>query len=184
MKIRIGSKLLWCNEIALEIERIIETQDVIHWNNFCEHWNKQQANFKQSSTDNVNPGNGVVRSPGDEVITFHPGVNCVASRKTCVNRLHDYKDGRLREWRSVFLSFSAVWQQKKCLWWKFSISGEYLWNRASGRLLLTSGGLECLEYVWNSIFWLGRENLLPEVVKCCLFLFFFNFYLFFMNTST
>ena len=28
-------------------------QDVIHWNNFFEHWNKQHADFEQSSTDNL-----------------------------------------------------------------------------------------------------------------------------------
>ena len=134
LKIKIGSKLLWCNKIALEIERIIEIQDVIHWNNFFEHWNKQQ-----SSTDNVSPGNGAVRSSGDEVFTFVPGLDCASSRKTWVNRLYDYKDGRLQEWRKCFLIFVCSLARKKILWWKFSILGEYLWNQESGRLLLKSG---------------------------------------------
>ena len=97
MKIKIGNKLLWCNKIALEIERIIETQDLIHWNNFFEDWNKRHVDFEQSSTDNLSPGKGVVRSPGDEVITFVPGLDFASSRKTWVNMLYDYKDDRLQE---------------------------------------------------------------------------------------
>ena len=89
---QIRSKILWCNEIALEIERIIGTQDVIPCNNFFESWNKGYAGFEQSSTDNLSPGKGVVRRPGDKVITFVPGLGCASSRKMWVNRLCDYKD--------------------------------------------------------------------------------------------
>ena len=53
--------------------------------------------LKQSSTDNLSPGKGVVRSPGDEVITFVPGLDFASSRKTWVNMLYDYKDDRLQE---------------------------------------------------------------------------------------
>ena len=136
--------LLWCNEVVLEIERIIEMQDVIHWNNFFEHWNKQHADFKQSSTDNLSPGNGVVRSPGNKVITFVLILDCASSRMTSVKRLLDYKDGRLREWRKCSFIVLSSLARKENLWWKFWISGEYLWNRESGRLLLKSGGLEYL----------------------------------------
>ena len=136
--------LLWCNEVVLEIERIIEMQDVIHWNNFFEHWNKQHTDFKQSSTDNLSPGNGVVRSPGNKVITFVLILDCASSRMTSVKRLHDYKDGRLREWRKCSFIVLSSLARKENLWWKFWISGEYLWNRESGRLLLKSGGLEYL----------------------------------------
>ena len=100
--------LLWCNENVLEIERIIGMQDVIHCNNFFEYWNKRHANFEQSSTDNLSSRNGVVRRPWDKVITFVPDLDCASSRETWVNGLHDYKD--------VFSSLSAVWQEKKILW--------------------------------------------------------------------
>ena len=103
MKIKIGSIFLGCHEIALKIDWMIETQDVIHLKTFFEHWNKQHTHFEKSSTDNLSPGNGVVRSPGDEVITFVLGLDCASSRKTWVNRLYDYKDGRLQEWRKCFL---------------------------------------------------------------------------------
>ena len=129
MKIKIGSKLLWCNETALETERIIETQDVIHWNNFYEHWNKRHADFEQSSTDKLSPGNGVVRSPGNEIITFALGLDCASSKKMWVNKLYDYKDRRLREWKKCFLIVLFSLARKKILWWEFLISGEYLGNR-------------------------------------------------------
>ena len=87
---QIRSKILWCNKITLEIERIIGTQDVIPRNNFFEPWNKGHAGFEQSSTDNISPG--VVRRPRDKVITFVPGLGCASSRKMWVNRLCDYKD--------------------------------------------------------------------------------------------
>ena len=132
MKIKIGSKLLWYNEIPPKIERIIETQDVIHWNNFFENWNRRHVDFEQSSTNNLSPGNSVVSSPGDEVITFVPGLDCASSRKTWVNRQYDYKDGRLREWRKCFLVVLCSLARKKLFWWKLSISGEYLWNRKAG----------------------------------------------------
>ena len=51
--------------------------------------------FEQSFTNNLSPGNGVVRSPGDEVITFVSGLDCASTRETWVNRQYDYKDGRL-----------------------------------------------------------------------------------------
>ena len=105
--------LLWCNEIALEIERIIGMQDVIHCNNFFEHWNKRHTNFEQSSTDNLTSGNGVVRRPGDKVITFVPDLECASSRNTWVNGLHDYKDGRLQGWRKYFLIALCSLARKK-----------------------------------------------------------------------
>ena len=36
--------------------------------------------FEQSFTNNLSPGNGAVRSPGDEVITFVPGLDCASTR--------------------------------------------------------------------------------------------------------
>ena len=150
MKIKIGSIFLGCHEIALRIDWMIETQDVIHLKTFFEHWNKQHTHFEKSSTDNLSPGNGVVRSPGDEVITFVLGLDCASSRKTWVNRLYDYKDGRLREWRKCFLIIVFSLARKKLLWGKFSISGEYLWNRESGRLLLKPGASRSDRESWNN----------------------------------
>ena len=112
--------LLWCNEIALESERIIGMQDVIHCNNFFERWNKRHANFEQSSTDNLSSGNGIVRRPGDKVITFVPDLDSASSRKTWVNGLHDYKDGRLREWRKCFLIALCSLARKKFFYGKNS----------------------------------------------------------------
>ena len=150
MKIKIGSIFLGCHEIALKIDWMIETQDVIHLKTFFEHWNKQHTHFEKSSTDNLSPGNGVVRSPGDEVITFVLGLDCASSRKTWVNRLYDYKDGRLREWRKCFLIIVFSLARKKLLWGKFSKSGEYLWNRESGRLLLKPGASRSDRESWNN----------------------------------
>ena len=150
MKIKIGSIFLGCHEIALKIDWMIETQDVIHLKTFFEHWNKQHTHFEKSSTDNLSPGNGVVRSPGDEVITFVLGLDCASSRKTWVNRLYDYKDGRLREWRKCFLIIVFSLARKKLLWGEFSISGEYLWNRESGRLLLKPGASRSDRESWNN----------------------------------
>ena len=90
-------------------------QDVIHWNNFFEHWNKQHTDFEQSSTDILSPGNGVVRSPGDEVITFVPGLDFVSSRKMWV---YDYKDGILQEWRKCFLIILCSLARKKVFYGK------------------------------------------------------------------
>ena len=149
MRIKIGSKLLWYNKIALEIERIIGMQDVIHCSNFFEHWNKGHSDFEQSSTNNLGPGNGVVRCPGDKVIILVLGLDCVSSRMTWVNRLYDYKDGRLREWKKCFLIALCSLARKEILWWKFSISGEQLWNQESGRLLLKSEASRSNREGWN-----------------------------------
>ena len=99
---------------------------------------------EQSPTDNLSPGNGILRSPGYEVITFVAGLYCASSRKTWVNRLYDYKDGRLWEWRKCFLIVLCSLARKKFLWWKFSISGEREVVTQIGSLLIKSRGLECL----------------------------------------
>ena len=117
---------------------------------------KRHADFEQSSTSNLSPGNSVVRSPGDNVITFVLGLDCAPSRKTWVNRLYDYKDGRLREWRKCFLIVVCSLSIKKKLWWKFSISWEYLQNREIGRLLLKLGASRSNREGWN-VRWQFRE---------------------------
>ena len=86
---------------------------MIYWNNFLKHWNKRHMGFEQSFTNNLSPGNGVVRSPGDEVITFVPGLDCASTRETWVNRQYDYKDGRLWEWRKCFLIIVYSLARKK-----------------------------------------------------------------------
>ena len=102
------------------------------------------TDFEQSPTDNLSPGNGILRSPGYEVITFVAGLYCASSRKTWVNRLYDYQDGRLWEWRKCFLTVLCSLARKKFLWWKFSISGEREVVAQIGSLLIKSRGLECL----------------------------------------
>ena len=149
MKIKIGRKLLWCNETALEIERIIETQDVIHWNNFYEHWNKRHADFEQSSTDKLSPGNGVVRSPGNEIITFALGLDCASSKKMWVNKLYDYKDGRLREWKKCFLIVLFSLARKKIFMMRIFDIGRIFGKSESGRLLLKSGASRSNQEGWN-----------------------------------
>ena len=150
MKIKIGSIFLGCHEIALRIDWMIETQDVIHLKTFFEHWNKQHTHFEKSSTDNLSPGNGVVRSPGDEVITFVLGLDCASSRKTWVNRLYDYKDGRFQEWRKCFLKVLCSWARKNFMVKIFDIgrisvkSGEREVIAQIGSLPIKSGGLECM----------------------------------------
>ena len=151
MRIKIGSKLLWYNKIALEIERIIGMQDVIHCSNFFEHWNKGHSDFEQSSTNNLGPGNGVVRCPGDKAIILVLGLDCVSSRMTWVNRLYDYKDGRLREWKKVFSHCSLQFGKKRNFMVKiFDIrrtivkSGEQEVVAQIRSLPIKSRGLECL----------------------------------------
>ena len=60
-------------------------------------------------------GNGVVRSLGDEVITFVPGLNCGSSRKSWVNK-NGCRITKMVDFENedgIFWSFSAVWQEKK-----------------------------------------------------------------------
>ena len=101
--------------------------------------------------------NGVVRRPGDKVITFVPDLDCASSRKTWVNGLHDYKGGRLREWRKCFLIALFSLARKK----KFMVKVLDI-----GRIIVKSGSSRSNWDSWNIsenlpyIKWHLSENLI------------------------
>ena len=69
-------------------------------------------------------------------------------RKASVNKTftHVQEEKRAMSPRHSTCIPSSV---KSPLWWKFSISRKYLWNRESGRLLLKLGTSRSNREVWN-----------------------------------